>query len=97
MLELLQLQHFAGHLNETFRAALNEGDIEFVLVEATPLAHAMPNAQRAPFSLVFRNSSALLFPQQTYRMQHEKVGSFDVFMVPVARDRDGFLYQAIFN
>lgn len=97
MLEVLQLQHFAGRLNETFRAALNEGDIEFVLVEATPLPHGMPNSLRAPFSLVFRNSSALLFPQQTYRLQHEQVGAFDIFMVPVARDRDGFLYQAIFN
>ena len=26
MLELLRLEHFAGRLNETFRAALKEGD-----------------------------------------------------------------------
>lgn len=97
MLELLRLEHFAGRLNETFRAALNEGDIEFVLVEARPLPNNMPNAARDPFSLVFRNNSALLFPQQNYRMSHAQVGSFDIFMVPVARDRDGFLYQAIFN
>lgn len=97
MLEVLQLQHFAGRVNETFHAALNEGDVEFVLVEATPLPHGLPNPARAPFSLVFRNSSPLLFPQQMYRMRHEQVGSFDIFIVPVARDRDGFLYQAIFN
>lgn len=97
MLELLRLEHFAGRLNETFRAALKEGDIGFVLVEARPLPAAMPGAARDPFSLVFRNDSALLFPQQIYRMNHELVGSFDVFLVPVARDRDGFLYQAVFN
>lgn len=97
MLELLRLEHFAGRLNETFRAALKEGDIEFVLVEARPLPAAMPGAARDPFSLVFRNTSALLFPQQIYRMNHELVGSFDVFLVPVARDLDGFLYQAVFN
>lgn len=97
MLEVLRLDHFAGCLNQTFRAALNEGDIEFVLVEARPLPATMPGAARDPFSLVFRNGSALLFPQQIYRMNHERVGSFDIFLVPVARDRDGFLYQAVFN
>ena len=97
MMELLTIDHFAGCVNETFRAALNDGDIEFVLVEARPLDKAPPNALRHPFSLLFRNGSAFLFPQQIYRMNHELVGSFDVFLVPVARDLDGFLYQAVFN
>lgn len=97
MLEVLRLDHFAGCLNQTFRAALNDGDIEFVLVEARPLPATMPGGARDPFSLVFRNESALLFPQQIYRMSHGQVGSFDIFLVPIARDRDGFLYQAVFN
>lgn len=97
MLELLRLEHFAGRLNETFRAALKEGDIEFVLVEARPLDKAPPNALRQPFSLLFRNSAALLFPQQTYRMRHPRGQYLDIFIVPIAREREGFLYQAIFN
>ena len=96
-MELLTLQHFAGCVNETFHAALKDGEIDFVLVEASPLKGAAPNGLRAPFSLLFRNSAALLFPQQTYRMRHERVGDFDVFIVPIAREREGFLYQAVFN
>ncbi|PZO08168.1 MAG: hypothetical protein DCF27_08990 [Lysobacteraceae bacterium] len=96
-MELLTLEHFAGCLNETFHAALKDGEVEFVLVEARPLQGARPNALRAPFSLLFRNSAALLFPQQTYRMRHDRVGGVDIFLVPIARERDGFLYQAIFN
>lgn len=96
-MQLLSLEHFAGCLNETFRAALNEGDLEFVLVEARPLPQAAPNALREPFSLLFRNSAALLFPQQTYRMSHPRLGEVAIFLVPIARERDGFLYQAIFN
>jgi hypothetical protein len=96
-MQLLNLEHFAGCLNETFRAALNEGDVEFVLVEARPLPHPAPNAMRAPFSLLFRNSAALLFPQQTYTMSHPRLGEVAIFLVPIARERDGFLYQAIFN
>lgn len=96
-MELLTLDHFAGCVNETFRAALNDGEIEFVLVEAAPMGLAPPGALRAPFSLLFRNGSPLLFPQQTYRMTHARVGSVDIFLVPVAREREGFLYQAVFN
>ncbi|MFY2762814.1 DUF6916 family protein [Arenimonas sp. MALMAid1274] len=96
-MELLTLDHFSGCVNETFHAALREGEIEFVLVDARPLPPGPPKAARAPFSLLFRNGSALLFPQQIYRMRHDRVGHFDLFLVPVAREREGFLYQAIFN
>ena len=96
-MELLTLEHFAGCLNETFRAALNDGDVEFVLVEARPLPQAPPNPMRQPFSLLFRNGAALLFPQQTYRMSHPRLGEVAIFLVPIAREREGFLYQAVFN
>ena len=96
-MELLTLEHFAGCVNETFTAALNDMELEFVLVEARPLPTKIDNAMRAPFSLLFRNGAALLFPQQIYRMQHPRLGGFDLFLVPVAREREGFLYQAVFN
>lgn len=98
-MELLTLDHFAGCVNETFAAALNEGEVPFVLVEARALAPgpAVPGAARLPFSLLFRNASLFLFPQQTYRMRHPHIGEVGIFLVPIAREREGFLYQAIFN
>lgn len=96
-MELLTLDHFAGCVNETFHAALNDGDIEFVLVEARPLPASLPGAARVPFSLLFRNGAALLFPQQIYQMRHPRVGNVGIFLVPIAREREGFLYQAVFN
>jgi len=30
-------------------------------------------------------------------MKHDSLGEFGVFLVPIARDRDGFIYQALFN
>ena len=95
-MELLTLEHFAGHVNDTFSAALNDGEVPFELVEARALP-ATPGATRMPFSLLFRNGSAFLFPQQVYRMQHAKLGEVGIFLVPVAREREGFLYQALFN
>ncbi len=96
-MDLLTLEHFSGCVNETFTAALNEGEIEFVLVEARALPTRMPNAMRAPFSLLFRNTAVFLFPQQIYQMRHPKIGEVGIFLVPIAREREGFLYQATFN
>ena len=96
-MELLTLQHFAGCVNETFSASLSDMDVPFVLVEARPLQGRVPNALRLPFSLLFRNTSAFLFPQQTYVMRHPRVGEVGIFLVPVAQEKDGFLYQAVFN
>ncbi|TXH70602.1 MAG: hypothetical protein E6Q88_08290 [Lysobacteraceae bacterium] len=97
-MELLTLEHFAGCLNETFSAALNDMDVPFVLVEARPLpTRPQQNPMRAPFSLLFRNTSSFLFPQQTYTLRHPRVGEVGIFLVPVAQERGGFLYQAVFN
>ncbi len=97
-MRFLQLDDFAGRLNETFTAEIEQTRTLFVLVEARPLqSGAVPRATRAPFSLLFRNQSPVLFPQRTYSMTNATVGSFAIFLVPVARDRDGYLYKAIFN
>ena len=96
-MDLLTLEHFAPFVNETFLAGLQGMDIPFVLVEARALPAPPKAAMRAPFSLLFRNESAFLFPQQTYAMRHERLGEVGIFLVPVAQERAGFLYQAIFN
>ncbi|HEY1070300.1 hypothetical protein [Thermomonas sp.] len=98
-MDLLTLEHFAGCVNEPFSAALNGMDVEFVLVEARPLPPPpnASNAARAPFSLLFRNTAPVLFPQQIYPMRHARVGEVGIFLVPIAQERAGFLYQAIFN
>lgn len=98
-MEFFGLHHFAGHVNESFDVLLDdEGRAPFVLVEARPLpAPAMGSSVRAPFSLLFRNASAILFPQKVYAMKHASLGQFGIFLVPIARDRDGFIYQAVFN
>ncbi|HNV84941.1 MAG TPA: hypothetical protein PLF92_10220 [Arenimonas sp.] len=96
-MDLLTLDHFSSCVNETFTAALNEGEIEFVLVEARAIEQRMPNAMRVPFSLLFRNTAVFLFPQQIYQMRHPRIGEVGIFLVPIAREREGFLYQATFN
>lgn len=97
-MQVLKLDQFAGRLNETFNVEMEHGRVPFVLVEARPLSDQVPpELARGPFSLLFRHASAIALPQRIYDMQHSVVGEFGIFLVPVARDGDGFLYQAVFN
>ncbi|GLQ86464.1 DUF6916 family protein [Dyella flagellata] len=97
-MRFLSAEDFAPHLNETFHVDMGESRTPFMLVEIKPLATPMlPGMVRAPFSLVFHNGAAIVFPQKIYPMHHDSLGEFGIFLVAVARNRDGFLYQAVFN
>lgn len=97
-MQQMTVADFLPHVNETFVAALNGSEVSFVLVEARALeTRQPPGGTRQPFSLLFRNTAAFLFPQQIYPMRHAHMGELGIFLVPIAREREGFLYQAIFN
>jgi hypothetical protein len=96
-MELLTHEQFAACLNDTFVARLSNSEVAFQLVEVRPLPARQPSAFRAPFSLLFRNSAAVLLPQQTYQMHHARLGELGIFLVPIAMNRDGFIYQAVFG
>lgn len=99
-MQFFALDNFASLVNQTFEVTLDSlGNTPFTLVEARPLpaGQGVPGQVRAPFSLLFRNEAAIVFPQKTYAMRHDALGEFGIFLVPVARDRTGFIYQALFN
>lgn len=97
-MQLLQLEHFAPRLNEVFSVQVEGTSAPFVLVEARPLKQGpRPGRWREPFSLLFRHEAAVLFPQKTYIVRNDAMGEFGLFLVPIARDKDGFIYQAVFN
>jgi len=97
-MRFLTLEDFAPRLNETFAVDVDQGRTPFVLVEARPMpAPPVAGMVRAPFALVFFNASPVLFPQRIYQMENDSLGGFGIFLVPVARNQDGFLYQAVFN
>jgi len=49
------------------------------------------------FSLRFRGDAAYVFPQRIYPVQHDLIGDFDLFLVPIGRDQSGTTYEAVFN
>ena len=49
------------------------------------------------FALLFRGPLPGWLPQRTYRLRQTVMGEFDLFLVPLGPDSQGFRYEAIFN
>jgi hypothetical protein len=95
----LLFEHFADKVGDVF--PINEEGvpaIPLILQEAKPLdpAVGLPGV-RPPFSLVFVAKDPRVLPQRLYRLEHQELGEVSIFLVPVAKDKDGVSYQAVFN
>ncbi len=91
----LTLPAFQAALNTPFRVGLpTEAEVDLTLVEART---ARSTSGGESFSLLFRGPVDPFLPQRMYAFSHEALGSFDLFIVPVGRDPEGFQYEAVFN
>jgi|SRR5919106_3443613 hypothetical protein len=89
-------QEFSKHVNTKFRIAAEE-PIELELTEVKGYVNK-ENEQSGMerFSLYFTGPDRYL-PQQVYPIEHERMGAFDLFLVPVGKHDNGFRYEAVFN
>jgi hypothetical protein len=96
MLESFTVETFADRVGEPFRIRFEpEEPIEAELVEAQALGPA--EGRRAPFSLVFRAPKEPIYPQRIYAVEHDELGTFEIFLVPIAPDEAGARYEAVFT
>jgi hypothetical protein len=103
MLERLTIDDFSGRVGERFSIRpTSEHALPVELVEARQLGPARPSsegsgARRAPFALLFRGPVGTVLPQRIYRVEHDAMGSYELFLVPVGPGHGGMLYEAIFT
>src|SRR4051794_2354825 len=84
---------FAPHVNSPFRLHHENLTAELELMQVSD--HSTP--AHVSFSLLFRGPHQPLLPQQIYIVDHDQLGRFDLFIVPIRRDAEGLHYEAIFN
>ena len=90
----LKSRVFSEHLHTSFYIQLEgSGPLTLKLVEVTV---GKPSPGFEQFSLFFLGPHAPQLGQGTHKVKHDKMGSFDLFLVPVGVDRDGMLYEAAF-
>ena len=93
--ELPTHAQFAENLSQIF--AIQLGNEEFLDITLSEVSELRESARQERFSLLFKGPGDPFLPQQLYRMRHEKLGAFEIFLVPVGREQDDFLYEAVFN
>ena len=75
------------------------------LAEVTEHGAAASGRFRAPFSVTFHGPLQPVLPQGSYRVQHEKLGALELFIVPVGPDEPddpgqpptAMRYEAVFG
>jgi|SRR5215213_8873887 len=88
---------FSKHVNTKFRVA-SEQPIELELTEVKGYLskeHEQSGMER--FSIFFNGPRDPFLPQHVYALEHERMGAFELFLVPLARDENGVRYEAVFN
>lgn len=97
---LLDASAFGQCMNQVFDVDIGGTGVPMTLVglqKLTPIRLKQFNLVREPFALMFKSEQQVVFPQQIYPMRNSTLGNISIFIVPVGRDREGVLYEAIFN
>ncbi len=97
MLQDLTPSSFSEHLGSKFRIQTGEGkylDAELFNV-VNHEAHG--GLRKQPFSVHFRGPKGAVLPQAIYRLEHEAMGTMDLFLVTIGPDAQGMSYEAVFN
>lgn len=102
MLDKLTSANFEPFLRQGFRVHLESREsLEVELIEVSDLAPPAPGSERSlrgqPFCIVFRGPKDVPLPQKIYRVDHEKTGPLELFLVPIGPCREGLCYEAVFN
>ena len=97
MLEKLTIDDFSNRVGETFTATAADGRVLALVLKSVDGLQGRPDADRAPFSLSFKDEAQDHVPQQTVAMEHAQMGKFDLFVVPLGPGPDGMRYEAIFT
>ncbi len=93
------LEDFADKVGQIFTIADERvPPLALTLTEATLSRLRGGPVTRPPFVLVFSAEDPRVFPQTTYRMEHETLGELNLFIVPIGKTASGGIrYEAVFN
>lgn len=91
---------FLPHVSTVFRIFYpnSEKILTTTLVDVRDIGPVpdRPEAGRECFVLKFRGTETLL-RQDTYRIEHAVLGSFELFLVPAGKNKQGSYCQAVIN
>jgi hypothetical protein len=95
-LETLSVERLRQFIGTDFRIRLPGAEpIDLELTAVT--VDDKSESRYENFSLLFDGPGDRPLPQRIYPFEHERLGRFDLFIVPIANEGGRFQYQAVFN
>jgi hypothetical protein len=95
MLEKLTRQSFSERLNSKFQLFISaDSAIEIELVE---VEQRRSTPRQEQFSVVFRVPASVPAQQGVYRVKHDDLGEFELFLVPYRKEAEAIYFEAFFN
>lgn len=91
----LEHETFSRYLNTNFRISLGESNTLEAELSTVNELQLSPRQER--FAIVFRGPRQPVLNQGSYRFEHDEMGEFILFIVPLSQDDDGTFYEAVFN
>lgn len=86
---------FSQNLRTTFH--LHAGDDKTIPLKLIECKDSSGHNGHEQFSLLFHGPNQFVLPGRTYQLRHERIGKFDLFLVPLSSDEDGLYYEAVFD
>lgn len=88
-------EEFSKNANTKFKVRFDENThVELDLIAVSELK-LYP--QQEEFTLEFRGPLNAFLDQGVRDFSHDQMGQFELFIVPIKQDAEGFYYEAIFN
>ena len=88
-------EEFSKAKNTKFKVEFDENtqvELELIAVSEIKLY-----PQQEEFSIEFRGPLDMFLGQGGHNFSHEQMGQFELFIVPIKQDVQGFYYEAVFN
>jgi hypothetical protein len=86
---------FREQLHTKFKVLLDGAPM---LLELVDVAERETSPKLELFSLHFRGPGAPRLPQQIHRLEHEKLGAFEIFLTAIDPGQEpGMLYESVFH
>jgi hypothetical protein len=86
---------FVQNVNTKFHVSANDtNQVELELAEVSELKQFKAHEQ---FAVVFRGPLDLFMGQGMRSFDHYKLGRFELFIVPIRQDEEGYYYEAVFS
>ena len=96
-LSKLNAKVLSEHLHSKFKVHLDSDGKHMLELEIDEVIEPSAPPSLEQFFLILKGPRSPRLNQCTHRMEHEKLGTFDLFITAIAGDDHSITYEAVFN